>query len=413
MARLLSFAVALGVAAQKVSEHGLLEYEVDLSAAPEQRYTQVLEHFLEKRGDKAFRSTYDAWEKGLSLLLPDVWGAEVVAQSQRRWWEALSASHPAAAAEIRALGVKLKLGHVKLAALVSIYPLLNIAPKSPSDAPSEFSSACTSSLLALPGGVLHGRSLDYEPRGPMADTAVVVHHKRSTKVQYSCLQPLVYPTALQWFTCVRPKAFSLSVNARSRGIFMESNTTFDELLRRVSSSYLLGEIAEKAMGASSYEEALQILVSLPALSSNYFILAGAAGQGAIVTRFGNSSSADVWSLNSSKDLSDGQPSWLRVQTNIDHWVGFGKSYSTHRRQHMLDLMRTASRAQFEAAYFTSQALPGSETRTSPEDTGAILRPSTIATVFMDPNAEDVDLAQWHVWNATPRILPPKEFLAFA
>lgn len=76
-------------------------------------------------------------------------------------------------------------------------------------------------------------------------------------------------------------------------------------------------------------------------------------------------------------------------------------------------MRTASRAQFEAAYFTSQALPGSETRTSPEDTGAILRPSTIATVFMDPNAEDVDLAQWHVWNATPRILPPKEFLAFA
>ena len=33
------------------------------------------------------------------------------------------------------------------------------------------------------------------------------------EVQYSCLQPLVYPTALQWFTCVRPKAFSLSVNA--------------------------------------------------------------------------------------------------------------------------------------------------------------------------------------------------------
>lgn len=40
-----------------------------------------------------------------------------------------------------------------------------------------------------------------------------------------------------------------------------------------------GEIAEKAMAATSYEEALALLVSLPVVSSNYFILAGTHGQG--------------------------------------------------------------------------------------------------------------------------------------
>ena len=53
----------------------------------------------------------------------------------------------------------------------------------------------------------------------------------------------VWTTALQWFTCVRPKAFSLSVNARAQGIYMESNSSFEELLRRVGSgAYLLGGV---------------------------------------------------------------------------------------------------------------------------------------------------------------------------
>ena len=40
-----------------------------------------------------------------------------------------------------------------------------------------------------------------------------------------------------------------------------------------------GEIAEKAMAATSYDQALAMLTSLPVLSSNYFILAGAENQG--------------------------------------------------------------------------------------------------------------------------------------
>jgi hypothetical protein len=44
----------------------------------------------------------------------------------------------------------------------------------------------------------------------------------------------------------------------------------------------IGEIAEEAMAAKSYDEALQILSLAPVVSSNYFILAGVDGQGAAV-----------------------------------------------------------------------------------------------------------------------------------
>ena len=46
----------------------------------------------------------------------------------------------------------------------------------------------------------------------------------------------------------------------------------------------LGELAEEAMSARTYADALRILSSLPVVSSNYFILAGAdQGQGDVVT----------------------------------------------------------------------------------------------------------------------------------
>jgi len=219
---------------------------------------------------------------------------------------------------------------------------------------------------------------------------------------------------MQWFTCVRPGAFSLSVNARSQGVETEHNASFAELLRRVSApgAEFLGELAERAMAYTSYEEALAHLASSPAVSSNYFILAGAQGQGAIITRFGNESAADVWALGSS-ELSDGQPAWLRVQTNVDHWVSFESgAYATHRRQHALELLESLGHSlnkdSFLDVYFTRTARAGSEKRKSPEDTGVILRPTTIASLVMDPNMslEETPSKYWHVWAETPTIQPP-------
>lgn len=48
--------------------------------------------------------------------------------------------------------------------------------------------------------------------------------------------------------------------------------------------HLRGELAEEAMSARTYADALRILSSLPVVSSNYFILAGAdQGQGDVKT----------------------------------------------------------------------------------------------------------------------------------
>merc|ERR1711934_730601 len=96
-------------------------------------------------------------------------------------------------------------------------------------------------------------------------------------VKYTCMHPLVYPSALQWYTCLRPGRFSLSVNARSQGRWHEQNTTYDGFLKRVESAeqLLLGEVSASAMDQSTYSSALNTLSSANILSSNYFILAGA------------------------------------------------------------------------------------------------------------------------------------------
>eukprot|EP00440_Ansanella_granifera_P070670 gb/GFBE01076691.1/.p1 GENE.gb/GFBE01076691.1/~~gb/GFBE01076691.1/.p1 ORF type:complete len:450 (+),score=74.84 gb/GFBE01076691.1/:1-1350(+) len=424
-----SFGVAAAVAAESepLPQHGLLRYDVDLEAEPKVRYAHVLADVLRQRGPRAFVETFEGWQIWLKTALPELFGtSDLARKSQGQWLATLNSSHPDAVAEVQTLAAALQdaLGGIQipnlelpaLATAVSLYPILNIAAKNTTDTRP---SACTSTLARQADGtVLHGRSLDYEPRDQMAQASVVLDFHRRGEHQYRCLNAMQYPTALAWFTCVRPGAFSLSVNARSQGVYTEHNASFDELLRRVAepTSLLLGELAERAMGAESYEQALAILASSPSVSSNYFILAGAQGQGAIVTRFGNESAADVWSLGSAaEDWSDGQPPWLRVQTNVDHWVPMSSgAYATHRRQHAIDLLsktgqHALSKETLLSVYLTTTASEGSENRTTPEDTGVILRPSTIATLVMDPSApfqRDLDPEYWRIWSKTPTIAPP-------
>ncbi|CAE8638333.1 unnamed protein product [Polarella glacialis] len=412
-------------------------YSVDLDADPAVRWRHVLDDFLDgPRGVSPFQQTYSAWLQGLACLFPAEFGTTASATaSGTRLLAALDAGHPELAAELRTLSSALLQRQPSeaafqaplLAAAASIYVFANIAPRNTSDAPPPHGSACTSIVAVGPDGhVLHGRSLDFEPRDPIAASAVEVQFLSAGKVAYSCLHPLVSPTGLQWFTCLRPGAFSLSVNARSLGPKNEHNTTFDGLLARLGSGeqLLLGEVAAKAMAESDYGAALASLASLPVVSSNYFIVAGAGlGQGAIVTRFGNNSAdADLWAVGSG--ASDGQPSWLRVQTNVDHWQTFASgAYATHRRQHAIDLL-TASAASRNgsfvtdgdlwSAYLTDEALDTQSFthRRAPEDTGVILRPTTIATLIMSPWASSAhpnlsrSLLNVSVWKTSPRILPP-------
>lgn len=404
------------------AEHELLRYDVDLEESPGTRLSRVWSDFLQRRGAEAFQKTYAHWHSGLSKAFPELFGSPRLTEATADvWLETLRRTHPAAVEELAALSSALLRASPSeplfelpaLAIGMSLYPILNIASKNTTDTGP---SACTSALARTSNGrVLHGRSLDYEPRDPLALGSVVLDFRLRGEIAYRCLHPLPYGTALQWFTCVRPGAFSLSVNARSQGSWTEHNTSFAELMRRVEGSMLLGEVAERAMATESYASALAVLASTPAVSSNYFILAGAGGEGAVVTRFGNTSSVDVWALGSSPVVSDGQPSWMRVQTNVDHWVSFATGdYATHRRQRAIDeLSATGATALDRDAlmkvYLTDSAMRGSENRTRPEDTGVILRPTTIATVILDPAAPweaRPDPRYWRIWAESPAIGPP-------
>lgn len=397
-------------------------YTVDLDSPSPTRWKAVLEDFVDRYGVSAFEETYSMWQKGLGILFPDIFSPELALTSASRLLVAFETGHPDLASELRTLSDVLTRRKAStvfqapfLAAATASYVISTTAEKNTTDDGPHALSACTSTLVSTRDGhTLHGRSLDYEPRDAMATTASVVNfkHGNSSSAGYKCLHPLVYPTALQWFTCIRPGSFSLSVNARGQGRWNEHNTSFDELLRRLADPTLrlLGEVAQDAMESPTYSDALTALSRNQVVSSNYFILAGAGKEeGAIVTRFGNKSSvSDVWPLGSR--LSDGQPSWMRVQTNVDHWTTFESgAYATHRRQHAVDLLDGIGKDRLNeknlwGVYTTQSALDESSAhRVRPEDTGAILRPTTIATLILSPSKRTFSSC---VWSSTPHLAPP-------
>eukprot|EP00929_Paragymnodinium_shiwhaense_P000890 TRINITY_DN101095_c0_g1_i1.p1 TRINITY_DN101095_c0_g1~~TRINITY_DN101095_c0_g1_i1.p1 ORF type:complete len:442 (+),score=87.35 TRINITY_DN101095_c0_g1_i1:80-1405(+) len=413
--------------------HRLQRFTADLDATPEQQWGPIWETFLDEHGTGAFEETYSAWLEGLAFLLPEQYnGSSRALESGEQLLTALKKGHPRAYAELAALSkalLKRKNAHAfqlpLMASAVASYVLQLSSLKNTTDTrPHELTSgkkheasACTSTLvIGDDRSVLHGRSLDYEPRDPVAATTIQVDFTRDGVVEYSCMHPLTWTTALQWFTCIRPQRFSLSVNARGQGVSTEHNTTFAEMLSRIENpgALLLGEMGEAAMKASDYLEAVNVLSSSKVISSNYFIVAdGAAVDGAIITRYGNRSLyADVWRLGTDVD----QAPWMRVQTNVDHNVTMKSgAYATHRRQHMIDLLHNGTerasipKEEFWKAYFTDSALDlESMVRQTPEDTGVILRPTTIATAIMTPAAATAaDAFPAKVWATSPQIHPPR------
>eukprot|EP00931_Biecheleriopsis_adriatica_P100578 TRINITY_DN75862_c0_g1_i1.p1 TRINITY_DN75862_c0_g1~~TRINITY_DN75862_c0_g1_i1.p1 ORF type:complete len:431 (-),score=71.36 TRINITY_DN75862_c0_g1_i1:121-1413(-) len=420
--------VLLVVQAIALSEHDIVLYDVDLDASHPARYAHVVKDTIRRTGPEVFVEIYEEWMEELKAALPEVFGTQSLAEaSQKRFLTALNSSHPELVEELEVLASSLRavVGEIPmidlptLATVTHTYTLSDIAHKSSTD--TKPFSACTSILARQANGkVLHGRSKDFHPRDALAKATVAIDFYQKGSRLYRCLHHVPWPGSFK-MTCVRPGAFSVAINARGQGINTGHNTSFAELLKRMSPGFDLPfTLLERAMAAETYEEALTLLASQPMLGSIYFTIAGAHGQGAVVTRFANSSSADVWALGSSTDISDGQPPWLRVQTNVDHWVSLESgAYATHRRQHALDLLEGLGddfldKHSLMGIYLTQAARAGSENRTQPEDTGAILRPDTIASLVIDPSeplGSKPDSRFWHVWAETPTIQPPLSLAA--
>merc|ERR1719379_2583679 len=149
------------------------------------------------------------------------------------------------------------------------------------------------------------------------------------------------------------------------------------------------------MKAETFQGALSTAASANALTSMYVILAG-DGDGAVVTLFGDGSKADVLRLPVASE------GWYLVQTNVDHWEPTTDNHtSSHRRDHVKALLEGLNpETPTHELYQLLQNESVFPADNKGADDGRIFRPSTIASVLMDPTADMLSSHSWHadVWK---------------
>ncbi|CAJ0579137.1 unnamed protein product, partial [Mesorhabditis spiculigera] len=173
-----------------------------------------------------------------------------------------------------------------------------------------FGLGCTSLVAEdARGRIWHGRNLDYEMGDLLKNITVLIDFKRNGKTAFTGVTFVLYNGLL---TGQRPGAFSISLNARYSGayidnILMEIYTRF-----RNPVSFVMREVLEEEQ---SYAWALDRLVRTPLICPAYITVAGInRGEGAIISRK-RIGAADVWKLNKNR--------WYMVETNFDHWTPQG------------------------------------------------------------------------------------------
>jgi len=171
----------------------------------------------------------------------------------------------------------------------------------------ELRAGCTSIVArSQDGTVWHGRNLDYDiPH--LQDLAIHVKFFRRGEFLY---EGTTYAGYIGLLTGMKPKAFSLSMDARVTG--KQRWELLLELLiskgKAAAYPFLFRDVFEQI---DSYDRALQVLQNAPMLAPAYAIIAGAEqGQGAVVTRDMNAA-VDTWTTS--------EKEWFLVETNDDHW----------------------------------------------------------------------------------------------
>mmetsp|Transcript_41815 Transcript_41815/g.75927 ORF Transcript_41815/g.75927 Transcript_41815/m.75927 type:complete len:428 (-) Transcript_41815:55-1338(-) len=271
---------------------------------------------------------------------------------------------------------------------------------------------CTSVVLRQhTGEVLHFRNWDFRPLPDMLGKLSVqiefAHSSNRTSAGFRCLIALTH--IHKWTTCMKPGNFSMSLNARYTGPGTERGRAPEQELAMLKAGRLPRvAILRNVMQAASYESALNVASTAPALTSMYVILAapkdsaeGLDAQGAIVTIEGNANTSDVMVLPEK-----GQ-GWFIVQTNIDHDVPMAQDkVSSHRREHMKALLNTlgpdADAMQYYATLRNESVFP--EGNSGPDD-GKVFRDITIASVFMRPGQASLsDAWRADVWRPMPALI---------
>jgi hypothetical protein len=257
---------------------------------------------------------------------------------------------------------------------------------------------CTSVVVRRPdGGIAHFRNWDFGPLPGVLGTLSVeidFFFGSSGRQGFRCLLALTHID--KWTTCMKPGEFSMSLNAREFGRGFERGRPPSEELALFQKGKLPRvAVLQAVMKAETFDGALAAAATADTLTSMYVILAG-RGEGAVVTLFGNATSSDVLSLPA------GSKDWYLVQTNVDHWEPTSDNHiSSHRRDHVKALLEGLNpETPTHELYQLLQNESVFPADNKGADDGRIFRPSTIASVLMDPTADMLSSHSWHadVWK---------------
>lgn len=176
----------------------------------------------------------------------------------------------------------------------------------------ELDAYCTSIIARMSNGTLIlARNLDFYFPDETRKTLYIGKFYRGDNYIF---EATMFAGVTGVYTGMRPKAFALSINERTK-----KETTFnffDNLAMLFSGHMQVGMLSRKALTeCNNYECAVQLISSEKntLIAGGYFIISGLSGNDGVIITRDRTSVLDVTSLNSSKTFI--------VQTNQDHYKG--------------------------------------------------------------------------------------------
>lgn len=168
--------------------------------------------------------------------------------------------------------------------------------------------ACTS-IIAVDsvGNLIHGRNLDYAAPDDLRKITIQVDFLRHGQVAYTTTTYAGFVGAITGYV---PNLFTISGDERDKGSLLDNLKALakgDEF-----AFFLEREVLDKA---TSYNDAMQMIMKMPTIAPVYLILGGVRpNEGAVITKTAGGV-ANVTHLGNNSVT----PDWYIVETNYDLW----------------------------------------------------------------------------------------------
>lgn len=195
--------------------------------------------------------------------------------------------------------------------------------------------ACTS-IIAVDneGNLIHGRNLDYAAPDDLRKITIQVDFIRHGQVAYTTTTYAGFVGAITGYV---PNLFTISGDERDKGSLLDNLKALakgDEF-----AFFLEREVLDKA---TSYNDAIQMIMSKPTIAPVYIILGGLKPNEGVVIAKSAGGVANVTHLGNNSVT----PSWYIVETNYDLWTN--PPASDDRRDAAIKAMNAVGQANMTA-----------------------------------------------------------------